>query len=101
MAQVILATILSALYTVVGFLVRSVLVKFFIFFALWFVTTEFIDVLQRANILPTANALSGAFRNIPPGVWYWLDLFAFSAGAQLLISAYVTRFIIRRIPLIG
>jgi hypothetical protein len=30
-----------------------------------------------------------------------LDLFAFSQGLPLVLSAVVTRFIIRRIPLIG
>jgi hypothetical protein len=68
---------------------------------MWFITTEFISVLQSAGILPTASALAGAFGNVGSDVWYFMDLCAFSYGAPLVISAYATRFIIRRIPVIG
>jgi hypothetical protein len=34
-------------------------------------------------------------------VWYFLDLFNVTAGIPLLLSAWVTRFIIRRMPVIG
>jgi hypothetical protein len=93
--------ILSALNVVLGFVIRSVIVKFALYFGLWFVTTEFINVLQSAGVLPSASSLSGAFGGIGADVWYFLDLFAFSAGAPMIISAYATRFVIRRIPLIG
>jgi hypothetical protein len=35
------------------------------------------------------------------GVWWVLDLFNLSYGVPLLISAYVARFLIRRLPVIG
>lgn len=91
--------LLSALNVVLGFVARSVLVKFVTFFALFFITTEFVAVI--ANILPNGNALGNALGGIPSGVWYFLDLFNVTAGIPLLLSAWVTRFIIRRIPVIG
>lgn len=91
--------LLSALNVVLGFVVRSVLVKFVTFFALFFITTEFVAVI--ANILPNGNALGNTLGGIPSGVWYFLDLFNVTAGIPLLLSAWVTRFIIRRIPVIG
>lgn len=101
MAKALLATILAGLYGAIGFIVRSILIKFVVFFALWFVTTEFIAVLQEAKVLPSASSFSASLVSLPSGVWYWLDLFAFSAGTPLILSALATRFVIRRIPLIG
>lgn len=91
--------VLSALNSVLGWVFRSVLVKFILYFGLYFVTVEFTQIL--ITLLPTSNSLNGAFSGITAAVWYFLDLFAFSQGMPLLLSAVVTRFIIRRIPLIG
>lgn len=91
--------LLSALYSALGFVLRSVLVKFAAFFALFFVTTEFIQLV--VPLLPGASSLTSAFANQAPGVWYFLDLFKVGFGVSACLSAYVTRFIIRRIPVIG
>jgi len=91
--------VLSALNAVLAFLVRSILVKFVVYFALFFVTTEFIGVI--GDMLPTGADLSTALGGVPADVWYFIDLFNVSAGIPLLLSAWVTRFVIRRIPVIG
>ncbi|MCP1573925.1 MULTISPECIES: DUF2523 family protein [Herbaspirillum] len=91
--------LLSALNVVLGFVFRSILVKFVLYFGLFFVTTEFIAILT--NILPTGAALTSAFGGLPSEVWYFLDLCNVTAGVPILLTAWVTRFIIRRIPLIG
>jgi Protein of unknown function (DUF2523) len=91
--------LLSALFSVSGFIFRSVVIKFTVFFALYFITTEFIAVIT--SMLPSVSILNNAFVNIGTGVWYFLDLFAFSQGLPLVLSAMVTRFIIRRLPIIG
>lgn len=93
--------VLSAINAALGWLVRSVLVKFVIFFGLFFVVTEFISVLQSSGFLPSASSLNDALAGIPSSVWYFLDLFNFSFGVSVLVAAWVTRFIIRRIPVIG
>lgn len=93
--------LLSALNVVLGFVLRSIVVKFAVFFALFFITTEFVQVLVSSGLLPSASSLNGALGGIPSGVWYFLDLFNFSMGFSALLSAWVTRFIIRRIPVIG
>lgn len=92
---------LSALNAALAFLVRSVIVKFAVFFGLFFVTTEFMQVLNASGLFPNANPISSSLGAIPAGVWYFLDLFNVSAGVPLILSAYATRFIIRRIPVIG
>jgi len=91
--------VLSALNVVLGFLIRSILVKFVVYFALFFVVTEFISILSP--LLPSGDALSSSLGGIPGAVWYFLDLFNVTAGIPILLSAWVMRFIIRRIPVIG
>lgn len=91
--------LVSALYSVLGWIVRSVLVKFVAFFALFFITTEFVVLI--VPMLPGATALQQAFSIQAPGIWYFLDLFKIGFGISACLSAYVTRFIIRRIPVIG
>lgn len=91
--------ILSALNSILGFVLRSLLVKFFVFFGLFFVVTEFMDVI--GHLMPSGSSLSSSLGGIPSAVWYFLDLFNFSMGLPAVVSAFATRFIIRRIPLIG
>lgn len=90
---------LSALNVVLGFIFRSVLIKFVLFFGLFFITTEFMGVL--GSLLPDGGSIASALGGISADVWYFLDLFNFSAGLPILLSAAVTRFTIRRIPVIG
>lgn len=95
------AIIFAALNSAMGFLLRSVLVKFGTFFALWFITTGFINVLQRSGVLPDVRALDNAFGGLSSDMWYWLDLFAVPSGMPIIVGAAATRFIIRRLPIIG
>lgn len=44
---------------------------------------------------------SDAFSGIDPGVWFVLRFFRLDFGVPLIISAYVSRFLIRRLPVIG
>jgi hypothetical protein len=91
--------LISALFTALGFMVRSTLVKFATFFALFFIVSGFISYL--APLLPNASGLTGALGNLTSGAWYFLDLFKFPFGLSSVLSAYVLRFMIRRMPVIG
>lgn len=91
----------SVFNAVLGFVFRSLIVKFVLFFGLFFVTTEFVQVLVSSSLLPSASSLNGVFGGIPSGIWYFLDLFNFSMGFSTALSAFVARFIIRRLPVIG
>lgn len=93
------AILASAINLALGFVLRSIIVKFVLFFGLFFITTSFIAILSP--LLPDASALTYSLGGIPSAVWYFLDLFNVSAGIPILLSAWVTRFIIRRIPVIG
>jgi len=89
----------SAFNVVLGFVFRSLIIKFVVFFGLFYIVTEFISVI--GGLLPNSTSLTGALGGIPSGVWYFLDLFNVTLGIPLLLSAWVTRFTVRRIPVIG
>jgi hypothetical protein len=91
--------LLSALFSALGWLFKSVVVKFVAFFALFFVASEFMVYL--APKLPGAASLTSAFSAIPSGIWWFFDLFKVGTGVQMCLTAYVTRFAIRRMPVVG
>lgn len=93
------AVFMAALNTALAFVFRSVLVKFALYFGLWFVCTEFIAIL--APKLPGASSITSAMSGISPGVWWVLDLFRLDFGLPAVLAAAVTRFAIRRLPIIG
>lgn len=89
----------SVLYGVLGFLLRSVVVKFTVFFALYFIVQEFVPlILDMVNRqLPLLALISGT----PDSLKYFFAVFKIIDGINIILSAFVTRFIIRRIPVIG
>ncbi|MEB6775241.1 DUF2523 domain-containing protein [Escherichia coli] len=89
----------SVLYGVLGFLLHSVIVKFTVFFALYFIVQEFVPlILDMVNRqLPLLALIS----SIPDSLKYFFSVFKVIDGINIILSAFVTRFIIRRIPVIG
>ena len=91
--------LLSAFNSALGFVFRSLIVKFAVFFGLLFITTEFIPVLK--SIVDKYLFNGDSLNSLPDFIIYFLNLVQFPYGASLVISAYITAFIIRRIPVIG
>lgn len=83
----------SVLYGVLGFLLRSVIVKFTVFFALYFIVQEFVPlILDMVNHqLPLLALIS----SIPDSLKYFFAVFKIIDGINIILSAFVTRFIIR------
>lgn len=91
--------LLSALNSVLAWVFRSLLVKFVLFFALYFITSEFVGFI--VTLLPGIGAVEGALSGIGATTWYFLGVFQIQEGLAMVVSAYATRFIIRRMPVIG
>jgi len=70
--------------------------------ALWAWVSLVNGIAAFLEWLPVPEFLQniGAF-SLPDGVLYFLDLFMVSYGLAMVVGAYVLRFILRRIPLIG
>lgn len=104
MPAALFGILLSAFNSIIGLILRAATIKFVLFTVLYIAIREIVPLLQSSGILPgaeQANSLNTALLGIPSGVWYFLDLMNFPTGLRLVISAYVARFIVRRIPLIG
>ena len=91
----------ALLWPLLSWFVRSVVVKFIVLGALFFVIQALMPRLlaQLASWSPTS--ISSGLNVLGPGVWWFLDKFALDLGIPLILSAYATRFTIRRIPVIG
>lgn len=103
MIKSILLFCFSGLFALVrvffSFVFKGSVAKFFLFFALYFIIKEMIPII--GTLIKQFQVVTTLFNNLPDSVWYFLNLFLFADGFKLMTSAYFTRFIIRRIPLIG
>src|SRR5690606_10877424 len=82
-----------------SFIFRAVVFKAVVGMVIFFVVALLVDILF--SYLPNWLGFADLFDGFPPQMWYFLDLMAFDFGAPLILGAYTTRFLIRRIPFIG
>lgn len=83
-------------------MLRGVVLKFIFMAGLFGVMAVVVPILisyVAPYILPAS--LTGAFQNQSAAVWFFVDFFSLGYGLPLMISAFVTRFLIRRLPVIG
>lgn len=92
----------AILWPIVSWLLREIIVKFVVFTAV-FALVAFLVPKAVEFLAPWLNTagLAEAFAGLGSGVWFFLDFFQIGFGVPLLISAWVTRFLIRRLPVIG
>ncbi|MDR2092855.1 MAG: DUF2523 domain-containing protein [Azoarcus sp.] len=85
-----------------SWLLREAILKFIVFTSVFALVSLFAP--RAASLLGNFIApgfLSNAFSGIDSGVWFVLRFFRLDFGVPLIISAYVSRFLIRRLPVIG
>lgn len=93
--------LVSAFNVALGWLVRGVVIKFVILSAIYYVVTWIAEaVLSQLDISPLTG-LQTVINGIPDGILYFLGVFRFDVGLPLLLGAMLTKFIIRRLPIIG
>lgn len=92
----------AILWPIVSWLLREIIIKFSVLTAI-FALVAFLIPKAIAIITPAIGTagLSAAFAGLPAGVWYFLDAFNLGYGLPLMIAAYVARFTLRRLPVIG
>lgn len=86
----------------VTWIFRDVVVKFLVFAAVFALVAFLVPkAIGYLGSFINPNGLGSAFSVVSPGVWFFLDFFQLGYGLPLVISAYVSRFLIRRLPVIG
>lgn len=94
----LLISIFSYAYNLVF---RAGLVKMMMFFALTYIIFEALNFIKSLINVYNFDALTNLFNALPSEIWYFLNIFAFAFGIKLIIGALITRFIIRRLPIVG
>lgn len=87
-----------------GWLLRKVVVQFVVLLAIFEGMSMMWVVLEHVVGLGgflSVSAVNDALAGIPSGVWFFLAMFRADIGIKMVISAYATRFLIRRLPVIG
>lgn len=76
--------------------------KFLVFAGLYYTVLDFFpEVIGWLETDGAFNRISNALSGLSSGVLYFLAPFNLGFGLKIVFSAYVTRFAIRRIPIIG
>ncbi|UTH73582.1 DUF2523 family protein [Chromobacterium sp. IIBBL 290-4] len=89
----------SAIWTALAWMFREVVIKFVIVFAMFWLVRALTEVIVYA--LPDVKNINSLLAALPAGVWYYASLFQLQWGVPLIMSAWMSRFLIRRLPFIG
>ncbi len=94
--------ILSIFIPVLTWIFREVVIKFVLFSAVFALVGFFAPyVITYLGNFIVPGGLTSAFTGLPAGMWWLIDMFRLDFGLPLIISAFVSRFLIRRLPFIG
>jgi hypothetical protein len=92
----------EVLFKVFRWLISGAQIKFvgftFLFSIVSFLISKLTDYLTP---YVGVNGLNSAFLGLTPNTWYFVNIFNLAYGVPLIIGAFVIRFLIRRIPIIG
>ena len=91
----------SALFAVVGWIFRGATIKFLILSVLYYAITWIIESVLPAIDISPLSALQGLLDTLPSGIVYFLGVMRFDVGLPLILGAMLSKFIIRRLPIIG
>ena len=91
----------AILWPIVQWLLQKVLIQFVVLSSI-VALVGFLVPIAIGFLAPFLGVdLTGTFSAIPASVWWMTDAFRLDYGIPLMISAYVARFTIRRLPVIG
>lgn len=92
----------KAFMLVFGWLLKGVQLKFILFTIIAALFTFIMSfVVPQISNFVSPSALTSAFLSVDSRVWYFINLMNIAGGLSLILSAYIARFIIRRLPFVG
>lgn len=84
-----------------SWLFSTVIIKFLIFGAVFLMVTEVIPLIINIFLPSDMGDISSLISGVPSEVGYFLAPFQIGMGIKAMLSAYLARFIIRRLPFVG
>mgnify|MGYP000957129456 CR=1 FL=1 len=92
----------ALIWAALRWIFREAVVKFVVLASVFAVVSVFMPmVFDYVAPFLGAAPLSSVFSALPAGVWWGIEMFRLDYGLPLLISAYIARFMIRRMPMVG
>jgi len=89
----------AILWSVVSWLLREVIVKFFIVAGVYVVITVMLPLmLDLLSPYLGVASLTQAFASLPPNLWFFLEVARLDVGLPSLLTVAVSLFILRRVP---
>lgn len=95
------AILASALAAAFNWLVRGVVVKFVVFSALAYIVGYIIEFMLTKVDFAGIAGIGTLVSALPSGLLYYVGVFKLDVGIPMIIAAYVIRFGIRRLPIVG
>ena len=90
------------LWQIISWIFKTIVIKFVVLTALLAVVSFLVPyAVSHLTSFTNVSSLNSAFSGIPDGLWWVLDFFRLDYGLPLVISAFISRFLIRRLPVIG
>lgn len=98
----VLISFLTGFFTkVLSWLFSAVVLKFLIFGIVFLSITEVLPLIITLLMPEQSTNIGSLLSNVPSEVAYFLAFFKVDVGVKLMLSAYLARFIVRRIPFLG
>lgn len=95
------AILRSAINYLLDFLLKGSISKFGVFTAIYYIVSELgslvMSKIDKSNLTNISSLVSG----LPSDVLFFLGVFRVEVGLPMIIAAFVVRFAIRRLPIIG
>ncbi len=91
----------SALNYLLQFILKGSIIKFVLFTALYYIVSELgslaMNKIDKSGLSSIGSLVSG----LPSDVLFFMGVFRLEVGLPMIIAAFVVRFAIRRLPIIG
>jgi hypothetical protein len=95
------AVLRSAINYLLEFVLKGSIVKFVLFSGLYYVVTELGSLVSSKIDKTGLTGIGSMITGLPADVLFFMGVFRLDVGLPMIVAAYVVRFAIRRIPIIG
>jgi hypothetical protein len=95
------AVVAAAFRYALGWIVSGTVVKFVVFAGLSYVIAAVVAVIADKVDFEGMSGIGGLLSDLPNDFLFYIGLFRLDLGIPMIIAAYVVRFGIRRLPIVG